>query len=159
MTVDAPAGAPAPDLGAASETDVAGRLFVALAQLTRKLRRESPTEISHGLVAALATVSREGPVRLGDLAATEGVKAPTMSRMVDALVADALVERVPDPADGRACFVRATAAGEELLSGARSARSGVLATRIARLDPASRAALDAALPALEALCVDEPAGP
>jgi DNA-binding MarR family transcriptional regulator len=145
--------------GAAAGEDAAGRLFIAIAQLTRKLRRESPTAISQGLVAALATVSREGPVRLGDLAATEGVKAPTMSRMVDALVADSLVERVPDPADGRACFVRTTPAGEELLSGARSARSGVLAARVARLDPELRAALDAALPALEALCVDDPATP
>lgn len=140
---------------AVAPDDVAGRLFVALAQLNRRLRREAPTSLSHGSITALATVSREGPLRLGDLALAEGVRAPTMTRIVDALVGEGMVERVPDPADGRACLVRATPDGDAVLRGARTARSQVLSARLDRLSGAQRDALVAALPALEALCLDE----
>jgi DNA-binding MarR family transcriptional regulator len=139
--------------GSTAEVDVehVDRLFLAVAQLTRRLRREAPTALSHGSIVALGTVSREGPLRLGDLAAAEGVRAPTMSRIVDGLVDEGLVERIPDPADGRACLVRATPAGEAELRGARSARSQILAVRVASLPPDLRAQLFDALPALEAL--------
>jgi DNA-binding MarR family transcriptional regulator len=134
----------------------AGRLFVAIARVSRQLRREAPMPLSHGSISALATVVTEGPIRVGDLATWEGVRTPTMTRIVDTLAGEAMVERVPDPADGRACLVRATPAGEAFVQGARSARSDVLANRVSRLPADLQAALSAALPALEALC-DEPA--
>jgi DNA-binding MarR family transcriptional regulator len=135
---------------------VAGRLFVALARLTRRLRRDAPIALSHGSITALGTVVNEGALRIGDLATSEGVRAPTMSRIVDGLVADGYAERVPDPADGRACLVQATSAGIAMLSGARTARSQLLASRFGQLSPEQRAALVAALPALEALYADDP---
>lgn len=140
-------------LTAEVEVEQADRLFMAVAQLNRRLRREAPTALSHGSVVALGTVSREGPLRLGDLAEADGVRAPTMSRIVDGLVAEGLVERVPDPADGRACLVRTTPAGEAELRGARTARSAILAARVASLPADLREQLFGALPALEALSV------
>jgi DNA-binding MarR family transcriptional regulator len=139
--------------------DVAGRLYFALAKLIRMLRREVPVALSLGSITALGTVVNEGPIRVGDLAATEGVRAPTMTRIVDGLVADGLAERVPDPGDRRACLVRATAAGVEVLTGARTARARVLATSLARLAPEQRNALAAALPAIESLFADESGAP
>jgi DNA-binding MarR family transcriptional regulator len=141
----------AAELTAQIEVEQVDRLFMAVAQLSRRLRREAPSALSHGSIFALSTVSREGPLRLGDLASAEGVRAPTMSRIVDGLVDEGLVERVPDPADGRACLVRATPAGEAELRGARTARSGILAERVASLPADLRVQLLGALPALEAL--------
>lgn len=136
--------------------DAAGRLFIAMARLTRLMRRNAPVALSHGSTTALATVVNEGPIRVGDLATCEGVRAPTMTRIVDGLVVDGYAERIPDPADGRACLVRATPAGIEILRGARMARAQVLAVGLDRLSSEQRAAVVAALPAIEALSADEP---
>ena len=136
--------------------DAAGRLFIAIARLTRLMRRTAPVTLSHGSITALATVVNDGPIRVGDLATSEGVRAPTMTRIVDGLVVDGYAERIPDPADGRACLVRATPAGIDVLHGARTARAQVLAAGLDRLSSQQRAALVAALPAIEAICADEP---
>jgi DNA-binding MarR family transcriptional regulator len=160
------AAAPAPADGAkhgglgllddAVSDDAAGRLFIAIARLVRLMRRNAPVALSHGSITALATVVNEGPIRVGDLATWEGVRAPTMTRIVDGLVIDGYAERIPDPADGRACLVRATPAGIDVLRGARTARAQVLAAGLDRLSSQQRAELVAALPAIEALCGDEP---
>src|SRR5947209_6972682 len=72
------------------------------------------------------------------------------------LVGDLYVERIPDPADGRACLVRSTDAGGNVITGTRTARSHRLIERMSSLDEAQLGALYAALPALEALVADEP---
>ncbi|MGA8113623.1 MAG: MarR family transcriptional regulator, partial [Actinocatenispora sp.] len=85
--------------------DVASRLFVALSRLNRTLRREAPAPMGHSAVAALATIVSFGPLRPGDLAGREGVRAPTMTRVVAALEAAGYVVREADPADGRASLI------------------------------------------------------
>lgn len=136
---------------AASYDAAARTLFVALARLSRTLRKEAPAMLGHSSVATLATIVSSGPMRPGDLADREGVSAPTMTRVVAGLVAAGYVVREPDPDDGRASLVRATEQGHQMISGSRSARSQVLRERIAALDPAQRDALLTALPALHAL--------
>ena len=136
------------------ETETAARLYVVLARLVRRLRRDVPAPFGPGAISALATLAAEGPVRLGDLAATEGVRAPTMTRIVDLLVAAGAAERIPDPADGRATRVRVTTAGSKTLTVTRHARSHLLTERVNRLSRKELATLQAALPALEALCSD-----
>ncbi len=137
---------------------VSERLFVSVARLVRRLRKIDPTSLGAGSISALATIAAEGPMRVGDLAAAEGVRAPTMTRIVDLLVAEGDVERIPDPADGRACLVRATEAGSRVLSGSRTAKSRLLIERLSRLSPEALATIVAALPALESLW-DEPSNP
>jgi DNA-binding MarR family transcriptional regulator len=132
--------------------EASGRLFVSMARLTRRLRQTDTAPYGPSLISALGTIVSDGPMRLGDLAATEGVRAPTMTRIVDSMVTEGIAERVPDPADGRACLVRATPAGTEIITGTRTTRSRQLVARMARLDPDQLDALYAALPALEALC-------
>jgi DNA-binding MarR family transcriptional regulator len=134
--------------------DAAARLSVAVGRLSRSLRRSSPSGLGPSTTATLTTVVHLGPIRTGDLAAREGVSAPTMTRIVSALVSEGYVSREPDPDDGRACLVTATAAGERAIREVRSARFNALLERVQRLPADQRTALLAALPALEALVDD-----
>jgi DNA-binding MarR family transcriptional regulator len=128
------------------------RLYVALGRLTRTLRRESgDAPVSHGVLSALFTVVKEGPMRSGELAAREGVAPPSMTKVVAALESGGYVERTPDPLDGRASLIRATRAGRTLVESSREQRLHSLARRIEALDEDQLATLEAALPVLEAL--------
>jgi DNA-binding MarR family transcriptional regulator len=139
----------------AAATDPAARLALVVGRLVRGLRRSAPTEIGPGSLAALATLTRSGPLRLGDLAAREGVAPPTLTRMVAALEDAGLVVRRPDERDRRAVQVSATAAGAQLIADTGAARAAMLRARVAALDLQQRRLLEAALPVLEALA-DEP---
>jgi DNA-binding MarR family transcriptional regulator len=130
------------------------RLYVALGRLTRALRRETAAPVSLGVLSALVTVVREGPLRSGELAAREGVAPPSMTKVVASLEQSGYVERVPDPEDGRAALISATRAGRALVESTREMRLHGLARRIDALDPAEARAIVAALPALEALAED-----
>jgi DNA-binding MarR family transcriptional regulator len=139
--------------GGQADEDTA-RLLVAVRRLFRSLRRVTPAGLGNGSLSALATLVKCGSMRHGDLAEREGVTPPTLSRIVAALVDSGLVSRSPDPEDGRAWLVCATAEGEAAVVGMRSARIQELTRRLDRLTAAQRQTLIAALPALEAL-VDE----
>jgi DNA-binding MarR family transcriptional regulator len=138
-----------------SSTDVAGRLFLAVGRLSRSLRQTGSPGPGHGAISALATLVALGPVRLGDLAAKEGVAAATMSRIVASLVEAGYARREPDPVDRRAWLATATEEGEHMLQGVRSTRIHELNRRIERLPEDHREALAMALPALESLLSDD----
>ena len=135
--------------------DVSGRLFLAVGRLSRSLRQAGVPGPGHGAISALATLVGYGQLRLGDLAAKEGVAAATMSRIIASLVESGYVSRESDPVDRRAWLAKATEEGERLISGVRSTRVQELNRRLDRLSPEHRDALTAALPALEALIADE----
>jgi DNA-binding MarR family transcriptional regulator len=100
---------------------------------------------------AATAAARSGPCRLTALAAHEGVTQPAMTQLVDRLQGAGLLDRVPDPADGRAVQVRITGEGRALLARRRAVRAERVAGLLARLSPGDQALLTAALPALEAL--------
>ncbi len=135
--------------------DVAARLYLSLGRLVRMVRRGAAAEIGPGAFSALATVVRSGPLRLGDLAAREGVAPPTLTRIVASLEDQGLVAREVDPEDRRATLVAATESGSRLVLGMGSSRAAMLRQRIEALPATDRAALQAALPALEAMVEDE----
>jgi DNA-binding MarR family transcriptional regulator len=139
----------------AGPDDAAARLYVALGRLVRMLRRTGTADVSPGAFSALAALNGAGPTRLGDLAAREGVAAPTMTRIVASLEDAGLMRRETDPQDRRAVLVAVTDAGAALIQGERSARSSELRRRVAGLSGPERAALLAALPVLEMLARDE----
>src|SRR5512144_459051 len=60
-----------------------------------------------------------GPRTMGELAAAEHVRPPTMTRLVQAMQAEGLVARAPAPHDARVVRIRATRAGERVLQHAR----------------------------------------
>jgi DNA-binding MarR family transcriptional regulator len=74
-----------------------------------------------------------------------------MTQLVSRLERDGLATRASDPADGRVVVVRITDAGRERVRERRKIRSRRLAELLAELPPADRAAIGAALPALDRL--------
>lgn len=136
--------------------DAVARLYAAVGRLNRSLRRESTTPLGYGALAALATVEADGPLRLSELADSEGVARPAVSRIVAALEERGYVSREVDPADRRAALIACTGDGRRLLARLRTGRAQVLGRRLAGLPDPDRRALLAALPALERLAEHDP---
>jgi DNA-binding MarR family transcriptional regulator len=130
--------------------DVA-RLRTALLRLSRRLRRHEVADLTPTQLSALATVSRGGPLRLGDLAAAERIAPSTLTRLVSALEERGLVERSPAPGDARAWLISATELGTVMLDRVRQETTSMLAENLLTLPADQLAALAAALPALEHL--------
>jgi len=106
---------------------VADKLNSAALHLLRRLRIEDEAAgVSPSRLSALSVVVREGPVTVGDLALIEGVRAPTMTRLVDGLERDGLVRRTKHPDDARAVLIRATSHGSRALAAGRSRRVATL---------------------------------
>src|SRR5918999_289005 len=114
------AGAPAAVPGDAA-TELADCLHSAAIHLLRRLRREDArTGLSGPRLSALSVVVFAGPITLGELAAAEQVKPPTMTRLVRALETRRLVAREADENDGRVVRLRATAKGRTLMAEGRA---------------------------------------
>lgn len=139
--------------------DEVARMRRAVLRLARRMRALSAEE---GLTPAqsglLATLVREGPLTAGDLAAAERLNPTMLSRMLGALEEAGLVARAPDDADRRITRVTATPEGRRLLGRIRARHRAALSGLLDALAPDDRAALRAALPALEHLA-DAEAGP
>src|SRR3984885_8831650 len=135
------------------------RLRVALARLARRMRRHALAGLTPTQLAALSTVERAGPLRLGDLAAAEGIAPSTLTRMVAVLEDLGYVRRDADPRDARASTLAITPGGHETLERLREEGNALLAQRVMLLTPEQRSALAAALPALEALADPDPVAP
>jgi DNA-binding MarR family transcriptional regulator len=90
-----------------------------------------------------------GPLTLGELAAAEQVRPPTMTRLVRALETRGLVTRGPDEHDRRVVRLRATAKGRTLMARGRARRVRALAEGLQMLDTADVTALDGAVATLE----------
>ena len=122
--------------------------------LLRRLRR---VDEAHGFsgprASALSVLVFRGPQSLAELAAAEGVKPPTMSRLVKAMREEGLVEAETHDSDQRAIRISASARGRKLmmagrarrleeirrlLRGASAAERGALARVVAMLERALR---------------------
>jgi DNA-binding MarR family transcriptional regulator len=120
---------------------VAEKLHSAALLLLRRLRTEGDARgISPPRLSALSVVVETGPIGIGVLAAAEGVSAPTMSRLVDGLERDGLVQRTSDPDDARGVLVRSTVRGRRIRTEGKRQRIRILAADLQRL---SREELDA----------------
>ena len=121
---------------------VADEIHSAAIHLLRKLRREdSQSGLNSPRLSALSVVVFGGPVTLGDLAAAEQVRPPTMTRIVDALAELRLVTKTRNAEDGRSTHITATPAGTKLLMRGRERRVRALATQIAQLNREQRTTL------------------
>src|ERR1700722_10546454 len=104
------------------EPGLAIGVTTALGRLIGLFRSLSPPDgLSLTAAATLTTLERSGPSRLTALAAYEGVTQPAMTQLVDRLQGMSLLERMPDPADGRVVQVRITGEGR---AGLRSGSTG-----------------------------------
>ncbi|WP_052226773.1 MarR family winged helix-turn-helix transcriptional regulator [Microbacterium mangrovi] len=129
--------------------DPAVRLAVAVGRINRRIR---PTGdgLSHGLMSALSTIVRQGPIRPSELARIEAVAAPTATRAVADLEARGLIERTPDPEDGRSSLLTATQDGVTAVMHARMERAERVARLLESLTDDQRSRVWDALDALEA---------
>jgi len=101
--------------------------------LLRRLAREDVhAGVSPARLSALSVLVFAGPRTVSELAAAERVKVPTMSRLVAAMEAEALVRRVPHGSDARAVVLHPTAKGRRVLDRARELRLGLLESLLSR---------------------------
>jgi DNA-binding MarR family transcriptional regulator len=138
---------------ARSDAGLAASLRVSVARLGRRMRTEDVDDlgVSVGGLAVLALLNREGEKTVGQLAAAERVRPPSMTRTVSCLEGDGLVARSPHPTDGRQVLVRLAPAGAALLAAERRRRDAWLTCRLRDLNPDERALLRQAAPILERL--------
>jgi DNA-binding MarR family transcriptional regulator len=102
-------------------------------------------------LSALSVIVFAGPRSLGALAAAEGVTGPTMTRIVDGLVASGLAARRQDQTDGRAVQITPTPAGADLMRAAAARRISAIAKAIEVLPAADRRRIAAAAGLLDQL--------
>jgi DNA-binding MarR family transcriptional regulator len=141
-----------------SLTDCASRLRMVVVRAARRLRQEAAGavgELTPTSAAALATVERHGPLTPSELAEIERVKRPTATRTLRVLGDAGLVERTPDPDDGRSAVVSITAAGRERLRRLRGRKNAYLARRMRDLPAGDLATLERAAEILERVLEDE----
>ena len=113
---------------------VAEQMHSAAIHLLRKLRREdAESRLNAPRLSALSVIVFAGPVTLGDLAAAEQVRPPTMTRIVNALEEQGLVRKSRDETDRRTVTLSATMKGKRLLVESRNRRIRPLADRMERL--------------------------
>ena len=123
-------------------------------RIRRTLLAGKADEVTASQTAALGRLLRHGESTVADLARAEGVRPQSMGATVQALVDLGLVERRPDPADGRRTLVRATETGSRARADAWTARTRVLTDRLAALPEDDRAAVARALAILLPLTDD-----
>src|ERR1700758_3540017 len=129
---------------------VADHLHSTAIHLLRRVRKQdAATGEGPARLSALSVLVFVGPKTLGELAAAEQVKPPTMSRIVAGLARSRLVEITSDPHDARRLRIRATSTGTRLLQQARQRRVSYLAASLAALSPQELDRLSAAAEILQ----------
>ena len=140
---------------ALADPELAARLRLVLNRLARRLRNQTPGDLSPSLTSALVTIELRGPITLGQLAASERVTPPSITRMVATLERLGLVRREADPGDRRVARVSLTPDGRRTVLRTRTRKTAYLAKRLHKLDESERAVVCAALPVLERLLEDD----
>ena len=131
---------------------IADRLHSAAIHLLRRVRKQDvATGEGPARLSALSVLVFGGPKTLGELAAAEQVKPPTMSRIVAGLARSRLIEITADPRDARRMRIRATAKGTRLLHKGRQLRIEYLAAHLEALAPEELAKLGEAVEILKKL--------
>lgn len=108
-------------------------------------------------LSALSVLVFGGPSTLGQLARTEDVSGPTMTRIVDGLVTLGLATREEHPESARQVLISPTQAGVDLMQAAAGRRVDVIVAALAALPTGDRRAIEAAAPSLRELSARVPA--
>jgi DNA-binding MarR family transcriptional regulator len=120
-------------------------------RLARRLRQmqDESLGLNPNQLSAMGVLLNSGDQLMGELAAQERVRPPSMTRIVNSLEARGFVARHPGPRDHRQCLVSLTESGRQVLMANRRRRDQWLAVRIEGLDPAEREVLRRAVAVLE----------
>jgi len=140
-------------------TDLAARLRMAVVRTSRRLRQEAAAgeagELTPTATSALVAVERHGPLAPSELADIERIKRPTATRILRGLEEAGLVDRSPDPEDGRSALLSVNGAGRERLRRMRGRKNAYLARRMRDLPAEDLAALERAATILERMLEGE----
>lgn len=108
--------------------EVAAALLAGVTLLVRRIRQTpAPGELTMPERAALAQLGRSGPSTSSALARELQVTAQSMGSTVAALRERGLIERRPDPDDGRRLVLSVSDAGHQALRNKRNARTELVA--------------------------------
>jgi DNA-binding MarR family transcriptional regulator len=125
---------------------VADGLRPVLLRVGRELRREArAVGVSPEQVALLVAIKYDPGIGIRELAARERVSPPAMTKHVDRLERDGLVDRTPSDDDRRRVGLTLTPEGHRVLRRVRSRRTAWLASRLRELDDQELAAIEAAV--------------
>src|SRR4029077_12917813 len=124
------------------------RFRFALFPLVRRLRQQN-VDLTASQGSALATISRRGPMTVGELAKAEHVSSPMVTKIAKGLEEEGLVTRTADPTDKRVTNLAITKEGERRLERSRSRKNAWPAKQFQGLSPAELEAIEAVIPVLE----------
>jgi DNA-binding MarR family transcriptional regulator len=138
--------------------DAARDLNSAAIHLLRGMRAvDRASGLTPARLSALSVLVFGGPCTLGQLARTEDVSGPTMTRIVDGLVNLALASREAHPDSARQVLISATDNGLDLMHRAADRRVEVIVAALRSLPTEQRRAVVTAAPALRDLSGRVPA--
>ena len=100
-------------------------------RLERTIAVRSGTAIGIAAVAVLGKVIDDGPLRMSDLADAVRMHPAALTRQVQTLEAEGLVERSTDPQDGRASVIVATGDGRAVHRRIERANDEIMAEQLA----------------------------
>jgi DNA-binding MarR family transcriptional regulator len=130
---------------------LASALRPSVLRLARRLRqmRDESLDLNSNQLSAMSVLLNNGDLTMGQLAALEKVRPPSMTRIVNGLELRGLVARTPRVTDGRQSVVSLTDAGRQILLANRRRRDQWLAQRLAELEPEERDVLRKSVAILE----------
>ena len=132
---------------------VAGALQLSIGLFLRRIRQvQGDGELTMPESSALPRLDKFGPTTSSELARSEQISPQSMGATLGALEDRGLIERRPDPTDGRRVVLSPTEAGVAVLRDRRDARSARIAAALeADFTAAERRKLMAAAPLIERL--------
>ncbi len=137
----------------AASVQTSSDLRVAIGRLARRIKQlYEEGEVTFSETSVLSRLSREGPTTPGALAAAEHVRPQAIVTTLNGLERRGLIERSPDPSDGRRVVVTMTELGKQVLTDKGWTVTQAFATALeTRFSPAEQSLLRAALPLLDRL--------
>lgn len=117
------------------DDNLASDLSLAVVRLARHLRgRRAASTVSLTQLSALNTLSQQGPMTPGAMAAQERVQPPSMTRVIASLADLGMVKRDPHPTDGRQIIVTLSDLGQKVIADETHAREAWLRGQLEKLD-------------------------
>jgi DNA-binding MarR family transcriptional regulator len=114
-----------------SAMQAASAVRVVFGRLRRRLRElDESDDLTPSRTSVLTRLDRDGPASASELAAAERVRPQSMAAIVTSLLELDLIQRHPDPADGRRQLISLTSAARRRLQGERRTRQEWLASSL-----------------------------
>jgi DNA-binding MarR family transcriptional regulator len=130
--------------------ELADRLHSTAIHLLRQVRvQDAASGLAPARLSALSVLVFGGAMSLNELARTEQVRPPTMSRIVDALESEGLIRRTVNRQDRRAVVLEAARKGTAILWQGRKRRVKFLAKHLSRLTEEERKKIEDAIKAIQ----------